>query len=123
MNKGSYILKIKLNKDKKINIGKLGNIFFKQGYYLYIGSSMNNLSKRIERHYSKNKKIHWHIDYFLKQAELIDHEEFHSNKKEECLISNRFNRLYSIKNFGSSDCKCKSHLYYSDKDLNIKIII
>jgi len=43
--KGSYILLIKLDEDKDIQIGKLGNISFKKGYYAYVGSALNGLAR------------------------------------------------------------------------------
>lgn len=111
--KGTYVLKIKMNSPKTILVGKR-EIKFKKGDYFYIGSAMGdsmNLYNRISRHLSDSKKKRWHIDYLL---------EF-SNVKEvnvtlgrfECDVSQRFNLvLDSIESFGCSDCKCKSHLYY-----------
>ena len=64
--KGTYCLIINVKKDVKIKIGKvLGEIEFKKGCYLYVGSAMNSLEKRVQRHLSKDKKKHWHIDYLL----------------------------------------------------------
>ena len=37
-----------------------------------IRSALNNLDKRIQRHKSNQKKMHWHIDYLLKKAKIID---------------------------------------------------
>jgi len=50
--KGIYILKLNLKKNQEIMIGKLGKIFFEKGSYYYVGSSQNNIEKRIERHFS-----------------------------------------------------------------------
>ncbi|MCX7965930.1 MAG: DNA/RNA nuclease SfsA, partial [Syntrophorhabdaceae bacterium] len=47
---GSYLLVLKNNDDKKIKIGKLGEIFFKKGFYIYVGSAMKNLQARLNRH-------------------------------------------------------------------------
>ena len=66
--KGSYLLIIKLQDDKKILVGKLGKIAFKKGYYVYVGSAMNGLEQRLQRHLRSQKKFHWHIDYLLNQA-------------------------------------------------------
>lgn len=120
MNKGIYCLIIYLDKKRKIKIGKLGNIGFKKGYYCYVGSALNNLEKRINRHISKTKKIRWHIDYFLKYGKIIDVKTIKINKKFECKLSKIIEKISqeAIKNFGSSDCKCKSHLYYSKKKLS-----
>lgn len=119
MSKGVYYLIIKLDRDKRIKIGKLGIINFKKGYYCYVGSALNGLEKRIERHKSKDKKFHWHIDYFLKYGDILDTFIMETNKKIECLLSKKIERISkgSVKGFGCSDCKCSSHLYYFDKNL------
>jgi Uri superfamily endonuclease len=54
--KGTYILLIKLLKNQAIAIGKLGNLTFENGYYAYIGSALNGLENRIDRHLKSNKK-------------------------------------------------------------------
>ena len=114
--KGSYILLIKLKESKIIKIGKLGKLFFKKGFYVYIGSAMNNLEKRLNRHLSKNKKYHWHIDYLLENAEIFESYLKENTIKEECKLANRFKeKLEKIPGFGCSDCKCTSHLFYGKK--------
>jgi Uri superfamily endonuclease len=114
--KGSYILLIKLNNDQEIEIGKLGKISFKKGFYLYIGSALNGLENRLNRHFKVDKKTHWHIDYLLKYGKIIDAFYKESSFKEECdIVKNFENKLLSIPDFGCSDCKCKSHLFYGDK--------
>lgn len=120
--KGSYVLIIRNKKDQYIQIGKLGKIFFKNGYYAYVGSALNSLEGRINRHLRENKKFHWHIDYLLSETEIVDVFYKESKIKEECEIAKNFSELESIKGFGCSDCKCKSHLFYGkyDKIKNIK---
>jgi Uri superfamily endonuclease len=112
MNKGAYCLIIKLDNDKDIKINKRTQ-FFKKGYYCYVGSALNNLDKRIERHKSQEKKMHWHIDYFLKHANIIDVKRFISDEKIECGLADKVNTISddSIKGFGCSDCNCDSHLF------------
>lgn len=64
--KGSYALICHLGTKKRIKIGALGRFLFLPGCYVYVGSGLNNLNKRIERHLCKNKKLRWHIDYFFR---------------------------------------------------------
>jgi len=120
--KGSYVLLIELGKDSTIKIGKLGDITFKKGFYAYVGSALNGLEQRIERHKRSDKKMHWHIDHLLKYAKIKDAFYRESNKKEECQIANKFGKLENISGFGCSDCKCKSHLFYGSKQDILKII-
>lgn len=112
--KGCYCLIINMKKDSKIKIGrKLGKIEFRQGYYVYVGSAMNSLIARIERHLSDDKKMHWHVDYLLKKAEISDVIYNQSKRKIECDLSRYIStQSEGIKDFGCSDCECESHLYY-----------
>jgi len=111
--KGCYCLIIKVKSYSEIKIGKLGLIKFSEGYYVYVGSAMNSLESRIKRHLSKEKKLHWHADYLLKESEITDVIYNVSTRKIECDLSNHIsNQTESIKDFGCSDCDCESHLHY-----------
>ncbi len=129
LNKGSYILVINIKKPVKIKIGSLGSFEFLKGYYVYVGSAMNNLNKRIERHLKTSKKgqnkKHWHIDYLLSSFETIIKGVYYkeSDKKEECFIAEKISKISQgeIKGFGSSDCKCKSHLFKFSKRIINKL--
>jgi Uri superfamily endonuclease len=118
MDTGVYSLLIELKKNQKIRIGNLGKFHFKKGYYIYTGSAMNNLEKRIERHLKKKKKKFWHIDYLLsnKHAQVISILKIKTRERIECklnetILKNLMGKIL-IEKFGSSDCKCKSHLIY-----------
>jgi len=121
--KGCYILIIELKDNITIQIGKIGNILFKKGFYTYIGSALNGLELRINRHLMKEKKICWHIDYLLQHGRIIKIFYKENDKKEECSIAKKFEeKLLSISNFGCSDCNCNSHLFYGSKNKIKKII-
>ncbi|PMQ02437.1 MAG: endonuclease [Dictyoglomus sp. NZ13-RE01] len=112
--KGIYILLINVEKDLKINVGSLGKIDFKKGIYCYVGSAQNNLEKRILRHISKNKRKFWHVDYLLSNrwANVIGVIYIEADKNMECKIARELEKKKDfIPKFGSSDCKCKSHLF------------
>ena len=114
--KGCYCLIIKLDEDKKLKIGLRLNIDFKKGYYVYIGSAMNNLESRVKRHLSTSKKAHWHIDYLLKYCKVTE-VIYNENKKVECDLSKQLSLNNNcINDFGCSDCTCDSHLYYFKKE-------
>ena len=123
--KGVYCLFIEVSKPIKISVGKLGRIKFEKGNYVYVGSAQNSLEKRIERHFRKNKKKFWHIDYLLDNRNVKIKEvsyKLTESKEEECKIARLISQYgKSIKNFGSSDCKCKSHLYQIQKSQTLKI--
>ena len=112
--KGIYCLLIRVLKTKEILIGRLGKIKFEKGKYIYVGSAQKNLGKRIERHFKKEKKKYWHIDYLLKDKDVKIEKAIlfpFKRKNQECKLAERISKKgKAIENFGSSDCKCKSHL-------------
>ena len=109
----SYQLFIKVRKDINFKVGKLGRFTFPIGSYVYTGSAKTNINKRIERHLSKKKKLHWHIDYLLNHdaVQIIDIKK---SEIIECSLNKKTNGTIIIKGFGSTDCNldCKSHLKY-----------
>jgi Uri superfamily endonuclease len=111
--KGSYLIIAEMDANKRVSIGRLGDVEFNKGFYVYVGSALNGLEQRIQRHLRSNKKTHWHIDYLLKHATVTDVFYKENNAREECIIAKKFEgTLPSILGFGCSDCKCKSHLFY-----------
>lgn len=113
--KGVYQLLVYLSRPKTIKVGKMGSLDFAGGYYVYTGRAMGGLKARLERHLRKNKKMRWHIDYLLKNAKLVAYQVFPLNQVSECGANEAIlskSALAPIPHFGSSDCKCKSHLAF-----------
>ncbi len=110
--RGSYLLLMHLEQAIEIRVGSLGNISFMPGYYIYAGKHSINLEKRLERHFSRKKKVRWHIDYLTSAVQPLCAYYFPGDA--ECwLAAELMSRLTPIRGFGSSDCKCTSHLFYS----------
>ena len=112
----SYILVINVLKSLSVEIGKLGLIKFRPGLYVYVGSAKKNFSSRIKRHLAKNKKKFWHVDYLLAKKNTIVKKVYFTKRKNECQLARGLVKFPYIKNFGSSDCKCSSHLFYIGKE-------
>mgnify|MGYP001054298040 CR=1 FL=1 len=112
--RGAYIITGLLKRNRTVEIGSLGRISFKKGYYLYIGSAMNSLSSRIKRHMRKEKTMRWHIDYLIPYLQDIRAIPIQSSEDLECHLAQEIESITVdyIKAFGSSDCNCKSHLYW-----------
>ena len=68
-NRGSYVLILRLVQERRIETGGLGDILFRKGYYIYVGSAKKNLSQRINRHLRRGKSLFWHIDYLRSHAD------------------------------------------------------
>ncbi len=116
--RGSYLLIIYIDKDREITIGSLGNLLFKKGYYVYVGSAMKNLFARIERHKRKRKNLYWHIDYLREQGQVVQAIPICSASRLECDIAGSLRQIshVHVERFGSSDCSCSSHLFYMNEN-------
>ncbi|HIE34338.1 MAG TPA: GIY-YIG nuclease family protein [Candidatus Altiarchaeales archaeon] len=113
--KGVYALIIELDRNERIQTGKLGLIEFKSGFYAYVGSALNSIEGRIGRHIRNEKKLRWHIDYLLKKARVLSVIYAESIDKYECIIAKELSKRFpTIYGFGSTDCRCKSHLFFSE---------
>lgn len=122
--KGSYTLLIEMPGDSEIEVGRLGKIKFSKGYYAYVGSALNSIESRVRRHLSRDKKKFWHIDYLLEKAEIRKIIYAQSKSRNECNIARELSKnLSSTAKFGSSDCSCRSHLFYSKKNKEIEVRI
>jgi len=54
---GTYALLLKLDKQERITVGRLGTFDFPAGYYLYVGSALGpgGLQARLARHRRDNE--------------------------------------------------------------------
>jgi Uri superfamily endonuclease len=111
-----YAIKTRMNADyEDITVGKLGSFSFQKGIYVYVGSAKRNLQSRIERHKKTEKKLRWHFDYLRPFVEIVEINTY-SGEEGECELFHRLmkeaNGSIPVRGFGSSDCKCSSHLFY-----------
>jgi len=112
--RGTYVLLIHVPYEIQLSIGALGDLELKSGYYAYVGSALGGLEARVQRHVGENKKIHWHIDHLLTRSRVIDVIQGETNERKECAVAEEIAKhLNPIAGFGSSDCTCHSHLFYS----------
>jgi Uri superfamily endonuclease len=116
--KGTYCLIVNVAKDSVIRVGALGKKHFEQGYYAYIGSALNSLEKRVERHLKGKKRKHWHIDYLLagRYVKVVCAFVKEGKRKEECMLAAKVAKIgKAFPKFGCSDCNCKAHLFRVNK--------
>ena len=112
--RGTYVLLIHVPYQVQLSVGELGKLELKAGYYAYVGSALGGLEKRVEHHLASDKKIHWHIDYLLTRGRVIDVVQGETKERMECAVAGELSKhLTSVADFGSSDCACPSHLFYS----------
>ena len=110
---GLYVYVLRLDRELMAEIGSLGKIRFPPGYYIYTGSAQKGLSKRLNRHKRKRKKLHWHIDHLSQHAQAVHGFAIRAAETDECNLAAAIRRIsdWQIMGFGSTDCGCEGHLF------------
>ncbi|MFO8044027.1 MAG: DNA/RNA nuclease SfsA [Alkalispirochaeta sp.] len=117
--RGSYLILLHLPAERTIPVGSLGSLTFPAGYYVYVGSAMQHLSKRVTRHQTRRRtRKHWHIDYFREIAEYVTSYAIREPRRREHEIVGTIRAIAedSISGFGASDSPHPSHLFRFDAD-------
>ena len=115
---GTYVLVLQVTHTAKIQVGALGEFSLKPGFYLYVGSAHGpgGVAARVKRHLSGEKKTHWHIDYLTPHAPIIEVWYAYGERKLEhtwaSILEKMTGNRNNLKGFGSSDCSCKTHLFF-----------
>lgn len=76
--------------------------------------------KRVARHLDvsagRNKTHRWHIDHLSAVAEIIGISKIATGERIECEMARNLALnpvLAGVTGFGSSDCRCCTHLFYA----------
>ncbi len=115
---GTYALVLAANRKRRLEIGKLGTLNVRPGFYVYVGSAFGpgGLKARIRHHRNSSSRPHWHIDYlseYLPPAEVwYTHDSTHREHHWSEIIGHAGGVSVPLPGFGSSDCHCRSHLYF-----------
>ena len=115
---GTYALLLEATAVQEVSIGKLGVLHMRPGIYVYVGSALGpgGLAARVDRHAVPEKVLHWHIDYLRAETRLVAVWYARGTKPRECHWSRMLEQAdgaqIPLDGFGSSDCRCRSHLQY-----------
>ena len=116
----AYALVMRLDEDTALRVGALGKLPFPRGYYVYVGSAVRGMASRVARHMRRDKRLRWHVDYLTRQTRIVAAWCDPGDEAHECLWSRRLARLkeanLSPRGFGSSDCRCPSHLIHLSQE-------
>lgn len=115
---GSYCLCLRVAKDLSLRVGSLDVLFFPSGKYIYVGSALRGLERRLERHMGLymglRSKVFWHIDYLLTEPSVMVEKIYIklSDSRIECEVADSVSKVgRAVRGFGCSDCRCPSHLF------------
>ena len=118
---GTYVLVLSSRSTDLIQIGKLGALQLRSGFYVYVGSALGpgGVRARLAHHLKPSRRPHWHIDYLRAHTRV---EEIWY-----CLDDQRLEHLWAehiglvigtsipLVGFGSTDCRCESHLFFFER--------
>ena len=115
----SYILTLQSEVNRTIQVGRLGLLQLQPGFYLYVGSALGpgGVAARVAHHQRVSARPHWHIDYLRQHTALINvfcrHDPVRREHAWAHQLSHRNGLTIPLRGFGSSDCTCRSHLFYT----------
>jgi len=119
--KGIYTLILCLRKSTSREVGRLGILHFKSGYYAYTGSARGSGGfKRIYRHLNvlcgRNMTRKWHIDHLLPLTSFRCAVASSTDQDLECAVAKGIGLACEpVPGFGCTDCSCISHLHFSSR--------
>ena len=115
---GTYALIIALDRAHTLQVGRRGKFHFPAGLYFYAGSALGpgGLAGRLGRHVRAAKRYHWHVDYLLQVARIVDVWTAEGTVRRECDWARAAMHLPGariiVPRFGASDCRCAAHLIH-----------
>jgi len=118
LGQGTYILILRLSRNKEIRIGRLGRHHFPKGFYAYVGSALGpgGLAARIKHHLRKADRPRWHVDYLrdeaLPQEVWAREQKIRLEHRWATALQQVRGASIPLSGFGCSDCRCQTHLFH-----------
>jgi Uri superfamily endonuclease len=115
---GVYALVWRLVSPLRLEVGRLGRVDLPPGWALYVGSAHGpgGLAARVGRHLRAEKRTHWHVDALTGRAPVCAVWAVESARRLECAWAGAIMGLAGVSipvpGFGSSDCRCPTHLFH-----------
>lgn len=113
---GVYCLALRLDRGRRITVGRLGAFWFAEGWYLYVGSALGpgGLRGRLRRYLRAERRRHWHVDHLLDHARVVQVLWAEWPERLECDwagVARAWPEVQvPVPGFGASDCRCPGHL-------------
>ena len=123
---GSYLLILRNIGEQDLLVGKAGMISVMPGFYLYSGSAFGpgGLRARAGRHLRGGNNVRWHIDYLRQMTEVWAVWFYMGSDRMEHQWAASLEHMpqfsSAMKNFGSSDCACSTHLFFGQTAPSLK---
>ncbi|GMQ77097.1 MAG: hypothetical protein BMS9Abin01_2409 [Gammaproteobacteria bacterium] len=124
---GTYALILRSHSKATTQVGRWGRINLEMGHYIYIGSAFGpgGVQARVSRHFRKEKRKHWHIDYLREFMIPVGAWYTLDCKRLEHIWARalaEMSGISCIQRFGCSDCNCHSHLFYTSTESALTLV-
>ncbi len=118
--KGTYALIMRCDQPGQVQVGSLGQLQAAAGWYIYVGSALGSggLRGRLAHHLDQSRTKHWHIDRLKSVMEIASIWYAVDPARLEHAWADAFQSAPGMRvpwpRFGSSDCTCPAHLFFTD---------
>lgn len=118
---GTYALVLSCHVETAIQVGRLASLRLRRGFYVYVGSAFGpgGLRARMAHHSRVSGRPHWHVDYLRAHARLEEVWYCRDAEPREHQWASAVRAIRGaempVAGFGSSDCQCRSHLYFFNR--------
>jgi Uri superfamily endonuclease len=115
---GTYVLIFELRSSFRLSVGRLGLFNFPAGWYAYTGSALGpgGLPARIRHHLGIATRPHWHMDYLRPRGYMREvwygRGPYYDEHRWAACLRSMPRTVAVVPGFGSSDCRCETHLVY-----------
>jgi Uri superfamily endonuclease len=115
---GTYVLILENARPARFDVGRLGSIGLRTGFYAYVGSALGpgGLRARVGRHLCPTRAVRWHIDYLKHATRIVEIWYLDDRVRREHAWAKALGRFpgasIPMPGFGSSDCSCPAHFFY-----------
>ena len=127
MEKGTYIIVTEARRAFTCQVGKLGKLAGRKGYYFYVGSALGSggIKSRVNHHLQISTNPRWHFDYLRPFVTPLRIWYCSSLNRYEhqwaAVLAALPNAVIPLTKFGATDCQCDAHLYYFKRAPDIQI--
>lgn len=114
---GTYVLLLRADAEREIEVGALGAMPVQPGVYTYVGSAFGpgGVQARVRRHARADGSPHWHVDSLRAVTVLEAAWYTHDDTGRECfwaqVLCSFSEGCCPCLGFGASDCDCPAHLF------------
>lgn len=125
---GTYALLLSSPGNRLVQVGQLGQLHVRRGFYVYIGSAFGagGVRARVAHHCRPATRRYWHIDYLKEVTQLTEVWWTHDPVRQEHQWAVLFEHLRGssipLPGFGASDCGCASHLFFFTASPSFSIV-